>query len=68
MTDAALAVAHAKFADPDRTAGGETRARVPLGRLQTLWINTGTLCNIACRNCYIDSSPDNDRVEVVLTR
>jgi radical SAM family protein len=67
MTDAALAVAHAKFADPDRTADGETRARVALDRLQTLWINTGTLCNIACRNCYIDSSPENDRL-VYITR
>ena len=67
MTDAALAVAHAKFTDPDRTAGGESRARVALGRLQTLWINTGTLCNIACRNCYIDSSPENDRL-VYITR
>lgn len=65
MTDAALAVAHAKFADPDRTAAGETRARVALDRLRTLWINTGTLCNITCRNCYIDSSPTNDRLAYI---
>ena len=25
-----------------------------------MWINTGTLCNLACRNCYIESSPTND--------
>lgn len=67
MTEAALAVAHAKFADPDRTAGGEARARVALDRLRTLWINTGTLCNIACRNCYIESTPENDRL-VYITR
>lgn len=30
--------------------------------MQTLWFNTGTLCNIACENCYIESSPDNDRL------
>lgn len=51
-----------KFSDPDRTAKGETRARVAMSRLDTLWINTGSLCNITCRNCYIESSPDNDRL------
>ncbi len=50
----------AKFSDPDRTAKGEPRARVGLERLETLWFNTGTLCNIECRNCYILSSPTND--------
>ena len=50
----------AKFADPDWTAEGEPRARVALGALETLWFNTGTLCNIECRNCYILSSPTND--------
>jgi sulfatase maturation enzyme AslB (radical SAM superfamily) len=50
----------AKFVDPHRTAKGETRASVPLDRLETLWINTGTLCNLACRSCYIESSPTND--------
>jgi sulfatase maturation enzyme AslB (radical SAM superfamily) len=51
-----------KFSDPDWTAKGEPRARVALARLDTLWINTGTLCNITCRNCYIESSPKNDRL------
>lgn len=51
-----------KFADPDRTAKGEPRAVVPLEHLETLWINTGTLCNITCANCYIESSPLNDRL------
>ncbi|MFD1626608.1 radical SAM protein [Azospirillum griseum] len=50
----------AKFSDPVLTATGERRAVVPLGGLKTLWFNTGTLCNIACRNCYIESSPRND--------
>ncbi len=35
-------------------------ARVALRRLETLWFNTGTLCNITCAHCYIDSSPTND--------
>jgi uncharacterized Fe-S cluster-containing radical SAM superfamily protein len=51
-----------KFSDPDVTARGEPRALVPLTELRTLWINTGTLCNITCANCYIESSPTNDRL------
>ncbi|HEY0028152.1 MAG TPA: radical SAM protein [Allosphingosinicella sp.] len=50
----------AKFRDPLITAKGEARASVTLGRLDTLWINTGTLCNLACASCYIESSPIND--------
>jgi uncharacterized radical SAM superfamily Fe-S cluster-containing enzyme len=52
----------AKFRDPRRTATGEPRARVALRALDTLWFNTGTRCNITCRNCYIESSPRNDRL------
>ena len=55
-------LARKKFEDPDWTASGEPRATVSLDGLQTLWINTGTLCNITCRNCYIESSPSNDRL------
>lgn len=51
-----------KFSDPDVTAKGEKRAQVALTKLETLWFNTGTLCNITCRNCYIESSPKNDRL------
>ena len=50
----------AKFRDPLLTAKGEPRARVALERLETLWLNTGTLCNLTCLNCYIESSPTND--------
>ena len=52
----------AKFRDPALTAKGETRATVALERLETLWFNTGTLCNIECGHCYIESSPSNDRL------
>src|SRR5260370_38405175 len=51
-----------KFRDPLVTATGERRARVALGSLATLWFNTGTLCNLACGHCYIESSPRNDRL------
>ncbi|MEM6578969.1 MAG: radical SAM protein [Pseudomonadota bacterium] len=51
-----------KFVDPRFTADGSRRALVPLSKPDTLWFNTGTLCNIACLNCYIESSPKNDRL------
>ncbi len=51
-----------KFRDPRVTAKGERRAQVALHSLRTLWFNTGTLCNLTCRSCYIESSPTNDRL------
>src|SRR5258707_58270 len=51
-----------KFRDPFVTAKGEPRAQVALRALDTLWFNTGTLCNLTCQNCYIESSPNNDRL------
>lgn len=52
----------AKFRDPQLTVNGEIRAFVHLTELKTLWFNTGTLCNLTCSNCYIESSPTNDRL------
>ena len=51
-----------KFSNIDMTADGQRRASVALKELRTLWFNTGTLCNITCHNCYIESSPRNDRL------
>ena len=51
-----------KFSHPDITTKGERRAHVSLAGAKTLWFNTGTLCNITCANCYIESSPENDRL------
>jgi uncharacterized Fe-S cluster-containing radical SAM superfamily protein len=51
-----------KFQDPNFTARGEPRAKAVMRSLETLWFNTGTLCNLACANCYIESSPRNDRL------
>jgi uncharacterized Fe-S cluster-containing radical SAM superfamily protein len=56
----------AKFRDPGITAKGEQRASVAFTGLQTLWLNTGTLCNIECASCYIQSSPRNDRLAYLL--
>jgi uncharacterized Fe-S cluster-containing radical SAM superfamily protein len=51
-----------KFRDPLLTAKGEKRAHIALRSLDTLWFNTGTLCNLTCHHCYIESSPKNDRL------
>jgi uncharacterized Fe-S cluster-containing radical SAM superfamily protein len=51
-----------KFVDARVTATGARRASVGFQRLATLWFNTGTLCNLTCGNCYIESSPRNDRL------
>jgi len=64
---AAKALDPRKFRDPAVTAAGEARAAIALRTLRTLWFNTGTLCNLTCRNCYIESSPRNDRL-AYLTR
>ena len=51
-----------KFSNPLLTRDGDQRAFVEFNGFKTLWFNTGTLCNIACSNCYIESSPKNDRL------
>jgi uncharacterized Fe-S cluster-containing radical SAM superfamily protein len=52
-----------KFSNREKTLSGEARGYVPFERLKTLWFNTGTLCNLSCENCYIESSPTNDALE-----
>lgn len=53
-------LARGKFCDPLVTAKGEPRAHIGLHRLDTLWFNTGSLCNLACATCFMESSPTND--------
>ena len=55
-------VSENKFKDPITTADGSTRAFIEAKKIKTLWFNTGTLCNNECKNCYIESSPKNDRL------
>jgi sulfatase maturation enzyme AslB (radical SAM superfamily) len=39
---------------------------VPLAALDTVWFQlTGTLCNIACRHCFITCGPKDDRVPMM---
>jgi len=54
-----------KFKEKFKTADGKDRAFVEISQLKTLWFNTGTLCNLTCSNCYIESSPKNDRLEYI---
>ncbi len=51
-----------KFNNLTLTADGKARAFIEAKNLKTLWFNTGTLCNLTCKNCYIESSPTNDRL------
>jgi hypothetical protein len=60
MKDNSYQVKPLKFSDPYYTADGSPRAQVDLSHPDTLWFNTGTLCNIECLRCYIESSPTND--------
>ena len=55
-------IANNRFKDPIKTADGNKRAFIEAKKIKTLWFNTGTLCNIECKNCYIQSSPKNDRL------
>lgn len=54
-----------KFIDPDVTVDGSTRAWVSPVKLETLWINTGSRCNLTCEHCYVESSPTNDLLSYV---
>jgi hypothetical protein len=39
--------------------------QIALARLETLWINTGTLCNLSCTKCFMESTPTNDTLAYV---
>lgn len=54
-----------KFLNQKFTMEGKLRASVKLNSLETLWFNTGTLCNLNCQGCYIDSSPYNKSLEYI---
>jgi pyruvate-formate lyase-activating enzyme len=62
LGDARGAERRGAFQDWNVTAAGEPRASVAVTGLKTVWFNTGSLCNIACANCYVESSPRNDRL------
>ena len=51
-----------KFSQQEITLQGAPRAFVEFQGPKTLWFNTGTLCNLECSNCYIESSPRNNRL------
>lgn len=41
-------------------------AELPFVGLDTLWLQlTGTLCNLACRHCFITCGPEEERVPVM---
>ncbi len=45
---------------------GRRGPRVEFRWLDTLWVQvTGTLCNIACRHCFISCGPKADQVPMM---
>jgi sulfatase maturation enzyme AslB (radical SAM superfamily) len=52
-----------KFLNKNFTLDGKIRAFVKLRNLENLWFNTGTLCNLKCNDCYIESSPFNKSLQ-----
>ena len=54
-----------KFENKLLTSDNKARAFIQAKKIQTLWFNTGTLCNLTCKNCYIESSPKNDRLAYI---
>ena len=57
-----------KFVKKHTTALGHNRAFVKFTSLKTLWFNTGTLCNLSCDGCYIESSPINNKLLYLNTK
>ena len=53
---------YSKFQNKFLTADNKKRAFIETEKIKTLWFNTGTLCNLACKGCYIESNPKNDRL------
>lgn len=39
--------------------------RVNLAALETLWINTGSVCNLSCAACFMESTPRNDALAYI---
>lgn len=58
----------APWEDAEVTADGAPRARVRLSGLRTLWFATGSLCNLACRHCYMGSGPRDHRLTPLARR
>ncbi len=57
-----------RFLNKNFTYDGKPRAFVELKQLKTLWFNTGTLCNLKCNDCYIESSPTNKSLQYLELR
>ena len=50
------------FLNKNFTSDGKHRAYIELKNIENLWFNTGTLCNLKCNDCYIESSPTNKKL------
>ncbi|MBK5947711.1 hypothetical protein CCR83_14955 [Rhodobacter veldkampii DSM 11550] len=50
------------LAQAGQSATAAGAVQVPFAGLGQLWLNAGSLCNITCAHCYMESSPENDRL------
>lgn len=48
-----------------KTSAGEPRGYIDFQALKQLWIHTGTLCNLACPNCFEHSGPKSKRLGAI---
>ncbi len=53
------------YKDNDLTKTGEPRGCIKLQQLKELWINTGSLCNLACPFCFENCSPTSRRLDQI---
>lgn len=47
------------------TSKGEPRGYIDFITLKQLWINTGSVCNLNCPNCFEESGPKSKRIQTI---
>lgn len=47
------------------TTKGEPRGYIDFISLKQLWINTGSICNLNCPNCFEESGPKSKRIQTI---
>ncbi len=48
-----------------KTTGGDPRGFIEPSGLKELWFHTGTVCNLRCPDCFEQSKPGDQRLEMV---
>jgi sulfatase maturation enzyme AslB (radical SAM superfamily) len=65
-TSAVIRVASLRLVSPVARSGDGLGPEVPFKWMDTLWVQvTGTLCNIACRHCFISCGPKATQIPMM---